>query len=297
LITVPKDDIKEKFIKNFQDLNKYGFYDLVHFRDKDVGFSIKKKFKADEKMISLIKVALLDKEGLNRRVYIAASYGELNERQDGLIIRTFEKTNLKDPIDIEARGDYVYNTAENTFYKDGQKKSGAEIVNEFYKTHIKSTKLVSGLGVRLRMWFWRTLVTKTLSNISKFFYYLLLAISGTRYSYDPFFEEEKTDEFGARDKVKTIQTEGKKIELIGYEASRWSILFYAFLHLFLYVLFMSINFKPHLLVKLLENNFLVAIYVVFSLWLIEAVIPELLKMLIKIFSKKSFACSFRKIKV
>ena len=141
--------------------------------------------------------------------------------------------------------------------------------------------------------------------ITKINYFILLIISGNRFTYKPILEEEILNDtiikskFSERKKMKMeeVLEEGKKFDFLAYKASRWSIIFYSLLHLLFYFISTFKDYKPIILTTIFKNNFLTLIYVIFSLWIIEAVLPKILISSIRLFSNCSFYSLHKTIKL
>ncbi len=139
---------------------------------------------------------------------------------------------------------------------------------------------------------------------------MLYIISGDKYSYEPFFEEEtlngKIFKSRLRPPIENVKNDEKlkedlkksaKISFFNHEVRHWPIVFYSISHGLFYVLFMLKNYKPIILITVFKNNFLTIIYVILSLWLVETITPKCLIFLIKIFSRLSFTSQYKSINI
>lgn len=286
------------FIEKFDNFGNYGFHNLTQF-DHDAGFSVKKK--SCNNYVTLLSIyipneifynAKIEKKPLN----IQAFYGE--ETREGIRLRA--KPKLTEPVDAEFH-EYFYNIRTKELYKNNKKITADQLINEVYNTHTKSTKLIKGFYLRMKIMFWRILIKSIFEFISKFCHFVLFIISGNRYSYEPICKEEilngKIIKSQEVKEVKEDLKESKKFPFLGYNTSRWSIIFYSSLHLVFYTIFMYINYKPKFITTILKNNFLTLVYVILSLWLIESLVPKFLMLLIKYFSQLSINCRFKTIKL
>lgn len=294
------------FIKKFR-LSKLGFYALTSFTDYNIGFSVQKKLVGgDDNYVSLIQFFIPNKifnDGQIRRkpLSIRATFGKKVE--GGIKMRSFEEIKFTDPVDAEYPNEYFYDIKTGKFYKKNKKIITDKLVNEIYGKHIKSTKPVMGILLRLKLRFWWSFMKSFWGLISKFFYFALFVISGDRYTYDYIFKEETlngnviTSKYRGvnKDNVKESLKEGEKFDFFGYKASRRSIIFYSILHFFLFGAFLYIDYKPAALIAIFENNFLTAIYVILSFWAIEVLIPDFFKLSIKSSSMLSEKCMYKKI--
>lgn len=304
---------KTKFIKLFQCENSQ--FQLTKLID-GFGFSIKKEiYKNNFKYISLITVYLLSEDILEPKplisVHMRAYYGE--STPDGVIIR--DKYKISDPVDIVS-DKYVYSIFENKLFIKNKEISGCEILSKFYYNHIKSTRIIRGLWVRTKLFFWRIALFGLFKLFSNSFHYILLLISGDRYTYEPLFSQEKLngriisaslkelinfkndyDDVTDKNNMEEKGKKNMKIEFFGHKLDYWPIITYSIINLSLYSYFYYINFKPRVLVKIIDNSFLTLLYVVISLWLLISVSPYLLRKLIRINSKISFELKYKQIKI
>jgi len=293
------------FIKKFNNGN--GFYDYKLFTEGD-GFSIKKDLNRADDNTSLLKFYILDDlkhPGSRKPIIISASYGK--KLEESILIR--DKTKISDPIDLTSKDEYYYNVKSDKLYKGEEEISASELLNGIYTEHIKPTKLIKGVWLRTKIVFWRIIMKRFFSYISIFLHYFLYIITSDKYSYEPIMEEEILnnkiissrfeDMIGRKKKedMKEHFEKGKKINIFGYEASRWIIIFYSILHLLLYIIFKYKNWYLMIITTIFRNNFLTLVYVISSLWVMEIVIPTIFRKLIKFTSLVSWNSSIKKIKI
>jgi len=136
----------------------------------------------------------------------------------------------------------------------------------------------------------------------------LYLVSGNLYSYSPIFSERKrngkilSSNIIPPDKEQKIELKkdekSEKINFLGYKTSPFCIFFYSTLHLYLYFSFSYYEFNlPSIIKRIFENSFLVLVYVMFSLIVIDKVLPPALELLIDIFSKLSFKVEHKTIRI
>lgn len=291
--------IRKSFLAKFsRGLKTHGFDSPVPFHEPEVGISFKKKLKDDD-YVSLIKLAVLD-DGEPRRnnLFASATYGKDNG--SSIEIRSLENTKLDDPVDLVFNDEFYYDPVAKQIYHGKKKISPLQLLNEVYGKHIKPTRTLAGFLLRVRFWFWRYFLRDLIEIFGKIAKVVLFVISGTRYSYDAFWEgTELADSYANPEGDGKEKSKGgeEKLNFLGYKAKRWPILFYCSLHLGAYMLCSLFDIKPHIIVVLLQNNFLTLVYVVVSISLIESVIPDSLKKLIRALSRLSLKLSFKKITV
>ncbi len=298
------EDNQTEFVSKFKDLlEKKGFHGFTPFT-QGVGFGVYKKLRdSDIDRVTLFRVGISD-DNANGKLPLSAgaSYGVMSDY--GVRLRNGEEIFINDPVDMESRNDYFYDTKTKTLFKKDRQITPEELIDDIYNLHIKPTKVVRGFLLRIKLRIWRTWLPFIFTSLSNIFHYLLLIISGNRYTFEPFVEEEKinneiisTKSTLHKVKEKESLQESKKFHFFDYEASRWSIVFYSLVHLALYSYFFYINYKPAYITTILENNFLIIIYVVCSLWMLESIIPLIFMFLIKRFSKLAFYSEIKNIEL
>lgn len=294
------------FIEKFNP-QKFGFFDLKPFVDCYIGFSVKRKLEGRlDDYVTLLSIYIPDRvfsdiEITKKPLFIYATYGKKIE--DG--IKTRENSKYTDPTDCEFPDEYFYDIETKNLHQNNKIISADELINKVYNKHIKSTKLIRGFWIRAKIRFWRILIKNISKVITKVFYFLLFIISGNRFKYEPIVEIETLNNKVIKSKyekiknteMKEVLKESEKFDFLAYKASRWSIIFYSLLHFIFYIIFFYTNCQPMFLITIFKNNFLTLIYVILSLWTIEAVIPKFLMSLIRLFSTLSFNAKYKSIKL
>lgn len=294
------------------DFEKHGFYSVTPYIDTRLGFGSKKKLNLqDTKNVSgigfYISNKILDDRSSTRKAfYITATYGE--ELSEGIRMRT--EQNFHEPLDLEFRDEFFYDTITEKIYKGSKEITGDEVLLEVYRKHIKTTRPILGLYLRTKLRFWRVWFPWPLKFLSNVSHYLLLFISGDRYTYEFLFQEEnlngqiissrmegRVDRNKDSAKVKEEEKESKQIDFFGNKVPQWPIVFYSILHLSFWLLIKYFGFKTDQIENFFGNNFLLVLYVIVSFWLVETVLPFLLKKLVKYFSTWSFQVASKTIKV
>lgn len=290
----------QRFIEKFKNIGgKNGFYGFTPYTDGR-GFSIKRDLNnKDSDNTSLLKFYIQDDDQeikAKKSIRISATYGK--KAGDGVSLRDFTKT-ISGPVDLLSKDEYYYDTSSDTLFSDKKEISPADLVVDIYSDHIKPTKPILGIWIRTKIFFWRVVLNKISGYTAKFFHYVLYAITGDKYSYGASLKEEvlnnkiishASGDFIGRKKNRKMKDnleESPKFDLLGYKTSRWVIIAYSILHLVLYVVLININFKPLILTTIFRNSFLTLIYVILSLWILETLVPKILKSFIRNSSKIS----------
>jgi hypothetical protein len=303
---------QNKRLRSKFNFEKYGFYSVTHYIDAQIGFGCKKKLNPqDTKNVSGIGFYIPNKTyndtGSTRKAfYITATYGE--ELTDGIRIRT--EQNFHEPFDLEFRDKFFYDTSTEKLYKGDKEITGDEVLLEVYGKHIKTTRPIRGLYLRTKLRFWRIWLPWPLKLLSNASHYLLLLISGDKYTYEFLFQEENLNgqiissrmegRIGRNKepaKAKEEEKESKQIDFFGNKVQQWPIVFYSILHLSFWFLIKYFGVETNQIENFFGNNFLLVLYVIVSFWFIETVLPFLLKKFVKYFSTWSFQVANKTIRV
>ncbi len=291
--------IKSDFLDLF-DIAGSEFSDFIPYLDDQVGFSVRHSRKG-RKEASLIRVTLVDnkRDGLYP-VFVDATFGVMHA--GGIKIRTGEETSAHDPIDINVTDDYVYDPEQNEIFKNDKAVTGLDVLTYAYNLHLKTTRPFLGFCLRIKLWFWRRFLRTVSKATVAVLTACLFVVSGTKYDYDPFFDQEKivmSDQSGASYEGQNSpeKSEGQKLRIFEYQASRWSIIFYCSAVLFTYFTFSILNYKPRVLIDIIKNNYLVVLFAIVSLWMVDSFIPNLLKGLIRRLARYTLELGFKKITV
>lgn len=300
------DFIKEK--SAFIDLFQCGNSELKLTPLIDAfGFSVRKKNENDDtENISVITVYIRQEDIENseplKSIHMRAYYGK-PAPEGGIYIRDQHK--ISEPVDITS-DEYIYNISNSKLFIKNKEISGCAIINKFYNAHIRPTRLLKGIWIRAKLFFWRIALYRFFKLLADTFHYSLLLISGDRYTYQSVFSQEKLNgriissswkELIDKDVMEEKDKKNKEIEFFGHKLDYWPIIVYSIINLFLYFYFNYISFKPRVLVKIIDNSFLTLLYVVVSIWLLVFIMPSMLRKLIRWNSKISFELQHKKIKV
>lgn len=306
-----ESEANKRFREKF-DFEKNGFYAVTPYIDAQIGFGCKKKLNdQDTKNVSGIgfyisNQTLSDSSSTRKAFYITVTYGE--ELAEGIRIRN--KHTFCEPLDLEFRDEFFYDTTTEKIYKKDKEVDANSVLLEIYKKHIKTTRLISGLVLRARLRFWRTWlpwISKSLSFLSHYFLYL---ISGDKYTYEFLFQEEtlngeiissqmegRIGRGKSSAKVKEEDKEAKQIDFFGNKVPQWAIVFYSVLHLFVWFSLKYLGIDTDKIEKFFGNNFLLVLYVIVSFWIVGTVIPFLLKKAVKYFATLAFRFTNKSLKV
>lgn len=314
-LTLHVESGENKRLRAKFDFEKYGFYAVTPYIDAQIGFGCKKKLN-DQDMKNVSGIGFyISNETLNnnsstrKAFYITATYGE--DLAEGIRLRT--KQNFCEPLDLEFRDEFFYETTTEKIYKKEKEINANSVLLEVYRKHIKTTRPIVGLLLRIRLRFWRIWlpwIPKSLSFLSHHFLWL---ISGERYTYEFLFQEEtlngkvisskldwRIDRAKEITNIKEIKEEDKEAKLIdffGNKVPQWAIVFYSILHLGVWFFFKYFGVNIYKIEEFFGNNFLLVLYVIVSFWIVGTVIPFFLKKMVKYFSSLAFSFASKTVKV
>lgn len=310
------EKLKSNFLSAF-NLEGNGFYKPVFLSDVKVGFGalrdldskIKEKLNIIEgkEYKTLLHIYIkdedLDNEKIQKKPLVIKAHFNLSSGED-LFREQFDfiKKHRYQPVDLVSR-DYFYDTEKNIFYNNkGDIISAEQILAQIYNLHIKTSKLFLGFYLRIKLFFWRSLLPFFFKCVYQLFVGILYIISGEKCTYDIIKNYvdtlyfKNTEEHTKRE-PKLNLTENKKITIFGYSASPWAICAYCVFHFLIYTIMYLLKYKPDYIKYLLTNNFAIIIYVIPTLSFFEAILPKIIKYFIKQFTLLAFNFSAKEIKI
>ncbi len=296
-----KEALSKKIAKNLH-FKKLGFTEPTIFENNKVGFSVQKKLDKklekklqitdDKEYRSLLHFSLTEKslEGDLTKIPIFLRAGFTLVKEDGFYIDDkFIKNKKYLPIELISKDDYFYNYNKNCLYKKTTKTTIDKIFTEFYNNHIKTTKAIKGTILRIRLFFWRRFLPGVIKSVSFVFKHLYQLISGNKISF-PLLEQKIA--------IEEIKQEGGKFQFYGYETSKQTIFVYSLLHLLGFlIIFFIFDKTPRFLKVIFQNSFLVLIYAITTLTILDKVITKTLEKLFEKTEKLYFKIKFKEIKI
>jgi|GEM_PF-5436079 len=271
------ENIKNNFSNHFQAITN--FDDIKQFSTTEaIGFSLKKYYSQNNKITMMSCYFYLKDNGDNRDLIIKAYYGDESEDKDGVRIRDYFKIN--EPIDLSV-DDYCYDIVKNEFFKKNKMEqiALADIISIVYQKHTITTKKIQGFFVRAKLFFWRVAMVELFKFFTSILSSLLFLITGDRYSFDPFWETRKLNGKIISSRLMKDPVEIKKSEelkFFDYTCRYWTIIFYSFFHLLISIIFFYSN-TPPIFIYISKSTFLGLCYIMFSLWIVDRVLPWLFK--------------------
>ncbi|MFA5061751.1 MAG: hypothetical protein WC526_01230 [Patescibacteria group bacterium] len=292
----------QDFIKDFNIGTNGLFLNLTPLKDCKFGFSIIRKMGSDD-WGSIFYIYISNenvlKDGNIKPLSIRVSYGKLKEDDKGSYISLSNQDKIKKvtgPIDFTSNDEYFYDVILNKFYKKNKEITANMLLDELYLLHTKPTMPLKGFKLRLKLLFWRVIITDIIKFISDCFQWLLLIISGTKFT-DIWSRIMKNDKIYNSPESNNQFGEPEKWDLLGFKAPFWPIAFFCILHFILYIIFWKMDYKPNFIITILKNNFLTLIYTISFLALLDRVLPKTLKFLINKTSNLYLKISLKSIKL
>lgn len=290
-----KKQLKAHLIDVFSIIKHRGF-NIIEWID-EVGVSW---VEEEGGYASLYKVGILDKDSLGpsklKKLFVTVSYGKRGE--EGITLGSGRK-GLFDPIDLEYREEFKYDSESNKLYYENKIINALELFNIVKNAHLSPTRPIRGAKLRIRLWFWRRCLPALIILLDKLFQIILWIISGERLKdslWSRFWYREKTEQVTTSG-VPIIES-GKTIDFFGYKAKRHSVVFYAVLHLVVIALLICQDISVGEINALTDNSFIVLCYVVVSFAITEVGMPAIFKLLIKKTMPQALAkVSFKSIRI
>ncbi|MFA7315659.1 MAG: hypothetical protein WC059_02550 [Candidatus Paceibacterota bacterium] len=271
--------------------------------EKDIGFSIFKD--RNDKYASLYKIGFgLGNDNL-KKLWVTATYGKKTD--DSISIGTSK--NLTDPVDLDVYGQFFFNIESGKFFHYNKEIEPNNILNKLKKAHLKPTRIIVGLPLRIKLFLWRRFLPTIIKIIDRILSLLLEIFTGevvkdkniVRRFIDQWHEEsdKKPTKIDLDENIfgRNIKTP-KEWSFLGFKSTRWSVVFYSILHIFLYF-FNSLFWKidDPIIIKIFESNFLTLCYVAISFSIIEFLIPYILKLSVRKIPKIYQNVAFKRLKV
>lgn len=270
-------ELKEKFKAKFR-LPRGDFLEPINLTDTEIGFSVYKTRK-EHGFKSLFRVYVSGKDFKAptslKPVTVTASYGK--ESGDRLVISSSDfDRKLNWPIDLLSEGEFFYDIKSDRLCYGQQEIDGLELLEIVDGWHTKPTRLVGGSWLRIKMFWFHSVLTsvfKILFDIVSGIQYL---ISGYKiHIFDRLTESRMHIHPFEHRKLKDFRDE--PIDIFGYKVEPWIAALYSTSHLCAYLIFYLLDYKPLLLKNIFNNNFLTLIYAIVSLGLFNAILPQPLK--------------------
>ncbi len=283
--------LRDLFSFDFQDFNS-----PIPWHDA-AGISRVRKYTNG--YASLFKLGTVSSELANassrKKLWVSISYGE--ETDGGIKVSSGNR--YTDPIDLDFSDEFYFDMGTHEFFRGEKKTTPQQILDEVNEAHMRPLKPLGGFYLRSRLILWRSILPMIVRVFDVGAILILYVVSGERVKDDVISRL-----FGSyRDRpeipLKDIEFEKPQtINFFGYPAKRWSVIFYCLIHLLLlFWLYFAYPAAYQFIRDHSANNFLALLYVPVSFAVSEALLPGLLKSLLRGTPKLYGAIAFRTIKV
>lgn len=253
-----------------------GFDSPVLFTDA-VGFRVRKG--RDNGNASSLNIYIpneeFQKETSRKALVVTTNYGE---EVGGGIKLSSTRESLYNPLSL-AFQEFSYDLDSKELFENGKEIPAKDLLSKVIDVHERPSKLWGGFYTRCRLWFWRILLPAAITYFDLFLIYLLWIISGEKIK-DSIMRrliDNTHSEKPQKIEKEDLFEKTKKINFFGYEAKRWSVIFYCSVHLIIYVIVLKLGLYSFAISHIFANTFLAGCYVVVSFAVTESLIPTALK--------------------
>ena len=287
------ETISARFIRLFHNLDpKFGA--LIQWSD-ETGISFYEDHEDGYASLYKIGIGKRTNEDLEdiEKLHVTVSYGK---KIDDSISLVAEKDNFSDPISLNFANEFSFNTETNEFYFEDSVITAQQLVEKVERAHKLPTRPLLGLFTRFELIFWRKFIPLMIFGMDKIISSFLWLVSGEK-TKDNLLTRgwvEKPEE-NNRGEVSFVKT--KTMNFFGYEAKRWSVVFYCATQLLFYFLLLNKLIGITVVTRMFKNAFLALCYAVVTFAFTEYLVPLILKEMLKLSSKLYTRTAFKSIKI
>ncbi len=314
------DDNSPGNFLNFFNISGKDFIDPVQMEDSKIGFSVKRKY--DESLLKklkipknapfvcLIHVIVQDDDYKTKDlipIKFKASFGYSHDGSLRAGIKYLENGTFFYPLDIESKDEFFFNKTTNKFFYKKKNISPSAILDAVFEMHIKITKPIKGSWLRIKFFWYMIVIPFLFKSIKKICRILHSMITFEKYNYIMLLPIDGLSITRTQDSEKAkgeIDSDDKKVKIFGYNINPNPLLTYCMTNLFFYTIyyFFPLLFGNFIVIcnyisRVSKNNFLIVLYVVFTLYIWDVTLPCILKRGIKYFEEKGYSSKFYKIRI
>jgi len=298
------------------------YYDPIDFKDSKVGFSIKRNYpdnirykpaaKKDKKPdnvvtiwvgythtqetsknIDLNKVPLwicVANFSLYRTNHLDYDFNDSNCPTEV----SLEQSRLTPkPIELEYNNEFFYNHGSNVFINEsGNIITGIDILNRAYSDHCDTVHRLKGLKLRLKLSA-QSKVSGLLSLTIYFLRYILKTAFGRTLEVE---EDNFSAHFYGYNKSSLKKLNEDSLNVFGYKAAKPVIIVFCSAIIIICLIIHTFNISCGYLARIVSSNVLSISHGILLLWLLDAVMPNLIFFLINTIIKFRTALISRKLK-
>lgn len=281
----------------FGDLANAGYISPIFLTDAKVGFSIQKNYPADiqykpaqtktdeDDNIAVIWVVYESQQEKNHpdlipirlRIATMSKYRALHWDYDFEDTKcptedsVMESKKSPQPLELNSSEACFYSQSKNVLVDaDGNVVSGHSVLDELFKYHCDTVHPIRGFGFRSKNWlegFSRTSFDKAINSLVWILTHVFGRTLDERRDRNSYFEGY------LKEKFKKISVDS--IELAGYRASKKVILIFSILVVISSYLILPVDEGTYL-GNVLKSEFLMVVYSILCLYLLDELIPNLL---------------------
>jgi len=136
-----------KKLQSYFDFEKDTFYGPVELQGVENGFNVQKKIGAPG-FVSYFRIYInpdIDVRATKKAISIQVTNGKQNNDNSLTISSSDWKRPFFGPIDIISEDEFYFDTEKEIFYKKDKEISPQQLLKEIEKSHIKTTKFISGM--------------------------------------------------------------------------------------------------------------------------------------------------------
>jgi hypothetical protein len=299
----------DEFISLF-NLETDGYENPVPLTDEYIGFSVQKRYdeillkrlgvNKDDPYVCLIYVSIkkTNYEAKDRPpIELSASFCYQKENRFWRGTAHLPKKTMFMPLDIASTDEFFFSKISKKFYYKDKEIAPNTVLNEMFQLHIKFTKPLKGLWLRIK-YLWLKVVTPNIYILIKtFFRAVHFIVTLKSYDYDV-FQEYLTD---SKKPSKETPDNEQRLDILGYKIKATPLITYSFFSLILFTInyFWPFVITPihNYLSRILANNFLTTLYAVVTLYLWDVFLPDCMRNGVKYFEKKRFSSQFGKMTI
>jgi hypothetical protein len=298
----------KELLDRFGDVATLGFFDPVVLNDTRAGFSIKRDYPSDIRYKPAIgqktkqpdNVAAIwvvyqhpgDSEQKTRiplrlRVSSMSRYRtkhwdyDYNDVEGDCPSKDSVEASAATPVPIELEypGEFFFDHAHNCFYdKDGNQISGREILDRVFQDHCRTIHLFWGLRLRAKLY-----AQNKLAGVLSLFSAILVWVLKNLFGHSLEDSDIMAGAFRTYKLESLKKYDADSLDVLGYKASKQVVILFCFLAILLSYYRYKTGVTDDYFASVGGSEFLSLVHGIFSIWVLDALIPLALFGLINCF--------------
>lgn len=257
----------------------------------------KKVFRSDfvQDVTCYVGFHLYDIGGRNKQdIVVNAVYHDKEDHTDKVADAVYRKRYAV-PINLSFVDTFEIDLDKMSVRGRNARKTPDDLLGFIYERHIRATRPLKGLFVRLKVFVIRDIIRRIPEAVAGMLRGVLFVMSGIR------FKKKTTDihidELLVTKNELTKKDDTKMIEFMQIKVNAISAFTYSAFHLVAAFLYVSLSLHNSFVSKVFGNVFLVLAYAVVSIALWERFIPKMLEKAIRKLAKIAFDLQLKKIRL